>query len=71
MDSILPRQLDSAGFTESAQGFLTEVSPAETSTKTKIAMIVAVALLGATAYYGYRLATRAPKTDDAKKGSAS
>ena len=70
MDSILPKQLDSAGFTESAQGFLTEVAPADTSLRSKIAMAVAVGVLGAAAYYGYRLATRTSKpvnSDDAKK----
>lgn len=65
MDSILPRQLDGAGFTESAQGFLTEVSPPDSSLKSKVGMAVAIVLLGAAAYYGYRLATRKPKAVDA------
>lgn len=70
MDNILPRQIDTSGYTESAQGFLTEISPPDTSIKAKIAMVAAVVLLGASAYYGYRLATRPPKTaaaDDLKK----
>ena len=67
MDRILPQQLDSSAFTESAQGFLTEVSPPDTPIGTKVAMAAAVVVLGAAAYYGYRLATRPSKVDDAKK----
>lgn len=70
MDAILPRQIDTSGYTESAQGFLTEISPPDTSFKSKLAMAAAIVLLGAGAYYGYRLATKQPKSvtaDDAKK----
>ena len=70
MDSILPKQIDTSGYTESAQGFLTEIAPPDTSLRSKVTMAAAIVLLGAAAYYGYRLATRQPKTvtaDDAQK----
>ena len=70
MDGILPKSLDNMDYRESAQGFLTEVTPPDTSVKTKVALAVAVVLLGAAAYYGYRLATKQPQpvtSDDAKK----
>lgn len=70
MDSILPRQIDTSRYTESAQGFLTDVTPPDTSLKTKVGMAVAIVLLGGAAYYGYRLATRPSKvstTEEAKK----